>query len=387
MLRPVINVSSLLGVRESSSDALRYGRNRPGEITPSSASDRRPVVVWSVTRACNLACRHCYATAKRRPGRDELTGAEARDLLDDLSAYGVPAVLVSGGEPLVRADLPDLIAYGVERGLRFTLSTNGTLIDTAMARVLAGVGVVYVGVSLDGPKQLHDRLRCQPGAWCDSVAGLHNLGGAGVRRGVRFTVTPDTIAGLDDVLDLVVSEGIERFCMYHLVPSGRGRSLVDVSPAERKRALDRVFCFAEANPQVEVLTVDNPSDGAALARWLEARDRDRAERCREMLRWNTGARGGPGVGLANVDERGDVHPDQFSRHRTVGNVRVRPFSEIWSDPGDPYLWQLRSARRPLAERCTACPDVELCGGGMRSRAELAGGGPWGFDPSCSLVTR
>jgi Fe-coproporphyrin III synthase len=387
MLRPVINVSSLLGVRESSSDALRYGRNRPGEITPSSAADRRPVVVWSVTRACNLACRHCYATAKRRPGPDELTETETRELLDDLSAYGVPAVLVSGGEPLVRADLPDLIAYGVERGLRFTLSTNGTLIDANMARVLAGVGIVYVGVSLDGPKQLHDRLRCQPGAWCGSVAALYNLGDAGVRRGVRFTVTPDTVEGLDDVLGLVVSERIERFCMYHLVPSGRGRSLVDVSPAQRRWALDTVFAFAEENPQVEVLTVDNPSDGAALSRWLEARDGARAERCREMLRWNTGARGGPGAGLANVDERGDVHPDQFSRHRTVGNIRMRPFSAIWSDPDDLYLQQLRSAKRPLAARCSVCPEVELCGGGMRSRAELAGGETWGFDPSCSLVTR
>lgn len=376
-----------MGVRQSSSDALRYGRSRPGETTPASSTGRRPVVVWSVTRACNLACRHCYASAKRKPVSGELDGVEARALLDDLAGYGVPAVLLSGGEPLVRADLPELIAFGAERGLRFTLSTNGTLIDPDMAGMLARAGVVYAGVSLDGPKQLHDRLRCQPGAWCGSVAGLHNLADAGVRRGVRFTLTPQTVNGLEAVLELVASEGIERFCMYHLVPSGRGGSLTDITPAQRRRALERVFAFAEQHPQVEVLTVDNPSDGPALVRWLERRDRERAQHCRQMLRWNAGARGGPGVGIANVDERGDVHPDQFSRHRTVGNVRRRPFSSIWSDTTDSYLKLLRSPDRPLADRCMRCRYVALCGGGMRARAELASGDPWAFDPSCSLLSR
>lgn len=381
----MINVSSLIGVRQASSDALRYGRSRPGETTPVSSQERRPVVVWSVTRACNLACRHCYASAKRRARPDELDGREARVFLDDLAAYGVPAVLLSGGEPLARADLPALIAHGVERGLRFTLSTNGTLIDAEMAGVLARAGIVYVGVSLDGPKPLHDRLRCQEGAWCRSIAGLHNLADAGVRRGVRFTLTPQTFQGLEAVLELVASERIERFCMYHLVPSGRGGGLDDVTPAQRRWALDTVFAFAQANPPVEVLTVDNPSDGPALVRWLERRADERARQCRELLSWNTGARGGPGVGLANVDERGDVHPDQFSRHRTVGNVRLRPFSSIWSQPTDPYLRELRSPQRPLADRCRSCLHVALCGGGLRSRAELSSGDPWAFDPSCSLA--
>jgi Fe-coproporphyrin III synthase len=381
----VINVSSLLGVRQASSDALRYGRSRPGEATPVSSQKRRPVVVWSVTRACNLACRHCYASAKRNARPDELNCREARIFLDDLAEYGVPAVLLSGGEPLMRPDLPALISHGVQRGLRFTLSTNGTLIDARMASELARAGIVYAGVSLDGPEPLHDRLRCQEGAWHGSVAGLHNLADAGVRRGVRFTLTPQTLDGLEAVLGLVASERIERFCMYHLVPSGRGGGLDDITLTQRRRALQTVFAFAQANPQVEVLTVDNPSDGPALVRWLELRDRDRARTCRELLSWNAGARGGPGVGLANVDERGDVHPDQFSRHRTVGNVRLRPFSSIWSQPTDPYLRELRSPQRPLADRCRNCPQVALCGGGLRSRAELSSGDPWAFDPSCSLA--
>ncbi|HUZ84626.1 MAG TPA: radical SAM protein [Gaiellales bacterium] len=380
----MIAVSSLLGVRRSASDALRYGRDRPGERVPPSSAARRPVVVWNVTRACNLACRHCYASAKRLPARGELSNDEARRFLDDLAGYGVPAVLVSGGEPLSRPDLLDLIGYGTGIGLRFTLSTNGTLIDRPTAHALERAGLVYAGVSIDGPAELHDRLRCQQGAWDASLDGIRNLAAAGVRRGVRFTLTPQTLDGLDRVLELVEQERIERFCLYHLVPSGRGRTLDDVTAGERRSALERVFSFADTHPEIEVLTVDNPSDGPALLRWLEGRDRERAVRCGEMLAWNAGARFGPGVALANVDELGDVHPDQFSRHHTVGNVRRRPFSEIWGTPSDQYLISLRTENRPLPARCAACAWASLCGGGFRARAELATGDPWAFDPSCSL---
>ncbi len=167
----MINVSSLLGVRQSASDALRYGRHRSGEHTPRSSTDRRPVVVWNVTRACNLACTHCYASAKRTPAADELTGDEARAFLDDLARYGVPAVLISGGEPLARPDLLDLMTYGVERGLRFTLSTNGTLIDDITARRLKTAGLIYAGVSIDGPEELHDRQRWACGIWARPACG------------------------------------------------------------------------------------------------------------------------------------------------------------------------------------------------------------------------
>lgn len=381
----MINVSSLLGTRQSASDALRYGRHRSGEHTPRSSTDRRPVVVWNVTRACNLACTHCYASAKRTPAADELTGDEARAFLDDLAGYGVPAVLISGGEPLSRPDLLDLMGYGVERGLRFTLSTNGTLIDGITARRLKTAGLIYAGVSIDGPEHLHDTQRREQGAFRASVEGLRNLGEAGVRRGVRFTVTPGNHEGIDEVLDLVVRESIERFCLYHLVPSGRGGHLQDISAERRREVLATVFQFAEDHPDVEVLTVDNPSDGPALVHWLEDRDPERAVRCREMLAWNAGSKGGPGIGIGCVDERGLVHPDQFSRHRVLGNIREEPFSQIWTEAKDPWLAELRSSERPLAPVCEGCPDLAMCGGGNRARAELATGDPWALDPSCSRL--
>jgi Fe-coproporphyrin III synthase len=381
----MINVSSLLGVRESASDALRYGQTRHGEHTPRSSRDRHPVVVWNVTRACNLACRHCYANAKRTPAPDELTTAEAKAFLDDLAAYTVPAVLISGGEPLARLDLLELISYGAARGLRFTLSSNGTKISSRVARHLKEAGLIYAGISIDGPKHLHDHQRCEDGAYDGAIEGLRHLAEAGVRRGVRFTVTPGNIDGLSDVLALVLRENIERFCLYHLVPSGRGGNLDDITPEQRREVLQRVFVFAEAFPQVEVLTVDNPSDGVALAQWLDARDPTRAARAREMLTWNAGARGGPGIGIGCVDERGDIHSDQFSRHRTLGSIREAPFSEIWQNGRTEWLQLMRSEDRPIAPLCQACPGLNMCGGGMCARAELATGDPWAADPSCSLV--
>jgi len=381
----MLNVSSLAGAGTSSSDALRYGQRRSGEHTPPRSPQRRPVVVWNSTKACNLTCAHCYASAKLAAAADELDTTEAEAFLDDLASFGVPAVLMSGGEPLTRPDFSELVAHGTAAGVRFTLSTNGTLIDTAAADSLAAAGIIYAGVSIDGDEQTHDLLRRKKGAYSSAVQGLANLGAAGVRRGVRFTITPDTYPRLDSVLNLVVNDHIDRICVYHLVPSGRGGHLHDISPTERLDALSRVFAFAVDHPEAEVLTVDNPSDGPILYQWLRERDEAQAERCREMLTWNRGSAGGPGVGIAAVDERGDVHPDQFSRHRTFGNVRKRPFSRIWAEPTDPYLQQLRSADRPVAEECRACPSFDLCGGGLRSRAELTTGDPWGFDPSCNLA--
>lgn len=381
----MLNVSTLLGVRQSASDALRYGARRAGETTPSSATARRPVVAWNVTRACNLTCAHCYASAHRRPAPDELDHVQACALLDDLAGFGVPAVLLSGGEPLARPDLLDLVAHGRNRGLRFTLSSNGTLIDEHVAAAIARAGVVYVGVSIDGGETQHDHLRRKIGARAAAIRGLRALGDAGVRRGVRFTLTPETLPSLEEVLALVLDEGIDRLCVYHLVPSGRGRFLHDITADERRDALDRVFTFALEHPEIEVLTVDNPSDGAWLYRWLAARDPDAAARCRTALAWNRGAAGGSGVGLACIDERGDVHPDQFSRHRTLGNVLERSFSAIWSEPADAYLRELRAVDRPVPEQCGRCADVEVCGGGFRARAEAATGDPWGFDPSCTLA--
>ncbi len=378
----MLNVSSLSGATRSSSDSLRYGKGQNGDSIPASAAERRPVVVWNVTRSCNLACRHCYASAKPGPDPEELTTSEALEVIESLARYRVPALLLSGGEPTARPDFFDLLRAASAAGLSVTISTNGTLIDADLAETIAEAKVTYVGVSIDGPPALHDRLRCVRGAWECSVKALQELGNAGVKRGVRFTLAPATYEGLPAVLDLIKELKVERFCMYHLVPAGRGVRLADVSPAQRLAALRMVFDFAGSAPGTEVLTVANPSDAVALYLWLKERDPELASSAWRSMAWNGGARNASGVGLACIDEKGTVFPDQFSRHKPIGSLREAPFDDIWN------AWRTsaegRRRRNQIPRKCKDCAYLEICGGGMRVRAELATGDPAGFDPSCIL---
>ncbi|MBI3099117.1 MAG: radical SAM protein [Planctomycetes bacterium] len=170
----MLGVTRLLGGVRTETDHLRYG-------TRQDDAWHRPVVVWTVSRRCNLACVHCYAAAgnKRFPG--ELSTAEATTMLQDLAAFGVPVLLLSGGEPLIRRDLLELAALARSLGLRITLSTNGTLITPAVAEQLKTIGVGYVGISLDGLEPTHDRFRGQEGAFQAALQGIRNCRAAGLK--------------------------------------------------------------------------------------------------------------------------------------------------------------------------------------------------------------
>lgn len=148
----MIGISKLYCGTVEPSDALRYGRESrslPSHLLQFS-SDKRPVVVWNVTRRCNLKCIHCYAHAKDSSFKNELTTDEGKALLDDLAQFGVPVILFSGGEPVMRKDLPELAHYAVEQGMRAVISTNGTLITPEKARLFKEIGLSYVGISIDG---------------------------------------------------------------------------------------------------------------------------------------------------------------------------------------------------------------------------------------------
>lgn len=271
----MLNVTSLLG-RSSGSDALRYGHAGG----PPRAEERRPVVVWNCTRRCNLACRHCYSDSDAR-WHEEMSGEEGAAMLRDIAAFGSPALLLSGGEPLLRPDLFELIAEARSLGLAVTLSSNGTLLTPARARRLAGAGVRYVGISLDGIGAVHDAFRGRRGAFARSLAGIRALRAAGVRAGVRITLSPTAIPALPELFALVEREDVGRICLYHLVPAGRGAAEAPATTRAARAAVETVFCRAkrwvDEGRDVEVLTVDNYADGPALHLWLAARDRSRAQ--------------------------------------------------------------------------------------------------------------
>jgi radical SAM protein with 4Fe4S-binding SPASM domain len=371
-------------------DALRYGRSTarsPAHLLHFT-EDKKPVVVWNVTQRCNLHCAHCYADSKDREYPDELTTAEGLTLLEDLAGFGVPTVLFSGGEPLMRADLFELAAAAREHGMRTVLSTNGTRIDDATAGRIADAGFSYVGVSIDGIGGRHDKMRGSLGAFEGAVDGIRAVQRAGVRTGVRFTVHGLNCDELDAVMDLAEELEVNRLCVYHLAYAGRGDKLRrhDLAPEETREVVDRVFDRVEdlgrRGSDLEVLTVDNPVDNVLLLQRLRARDPERAAEVEQMLRWNGGNQSG--VAIACIDPTGDVHPDQFSWHVRAGNVREQRFGEIWTSE-NPVLRPYRARPRELRGRCASCRWMELCNGGLRVRAESATGDPAASDPACYLT--
>lgn len=382
----MINITKLYCGVEQPADYLRYGH---GHGAPKSAADRKPIVVWNITRTCNLRCVHCYSDSYAQKYEGELTTTQAISVLDDLAQFNVPAVLFSGGEPLTRPDLFELMTCAVSRKLRITLSTNGTLIDHSTAQRLKDIGLTYAGISLDGIGDTNDHFRGKKGAFDAAVRGIRNCMEVGQKVGLRLTLTRRNCMDLHDIFDFIQAEGIQRACFYHLVYTGRGNRADELSPAEARRAMDiilaRTRALHEAGDTREILTVDHHADNAYLFLRLRDEQPDRAETIYQWMKWNGGGANSSGVGISNIDTQGNVHPDQFWQAIVLGNVKQRPFSEIWSDNSHPILAGLRNRLPLLKGRCGACRFKDICGGSFRARAWQVHGDPWASDPACYLT--
>jgi len=301
----MIGISKLYCGTVEPSDALRYGRDSsklPSHLLQFS-SDKRPVVVWNITRKCNLKCVHCYAQAKDISFENELSTKEGKKLLDDLAQFGVPVVLFSGGEPTIRKDLPELAAYAVEKGMRAVISTNGTLITQKMAKTLKEIGLSYVGISIDGTEEINDRFRGVKGAYKGAVEGIKNCKEAGIKVGLRFTINKFNAAEIPAIFELLEDMDIPRACFYHLVYAGRGSKLVneDLSHEETRHCVDMIMDLTkklhDKGKPKEILTVDNHADGPYLYLRLLKEDPARAKDVLELLQMNEGNSSGIWRGL------------------------------------------------------------------------------------------
>lgn len=387
----MIGISKLYCGQVEPSDALRYGRESgqlPSHLLQFS-KDKKPVVVWNMTQRCNLKCVHCYAHALDEKGVDDINTEQAKALIDDLAAYGSPVMLFSGGEPLVRADLPELAKYAVSKGMRAVISTNGTLITREKAKELKEVGLSYVGVSLDGGEEVHDHFRGVSGSYKKALKGIELCQEEGLKVGLRFTINKRNQQELPLLFDLIRDLEIPRICFYHLVYSGRGSDLIkeDLNHQETRAAVDLIMdktreLHEQGHPK-EVLTVDNHADGPYLWLRLLREDKKRAEEVMELLQFNEGNNSGRGIGCISWD--GQVHADQFWRNHTFGNVLERPFSEIWTDPNIELLHKLKDKKQYVGGRCAKCRFLNICGGNFRARAEAYYDDIWAQDPACYLT--
>lgn len=352
-----------------------------------SAGGVKPVVIWNLTRTCNLKCRHCYTTSADVPFPGELTHAQAMGVLEDLSGFNIPALILSGGEPLSRFDFWELAERA--RALNFrhlSLSTNGTKLTGANADRVAALGFDYVGISLDGIGAMNDWFRGVDGAFADALAGVRACKARGVKVGLRFTITEDNAAMLPEMLNLCDSEGVDKFYLSHLVYAGRGDKHrgEDTEHARTRTAMDFLIdrawqAISNAQP-LEIVTGNNDADAVYFLRWVEANfGAEKALHVRSHLEaWGGNS---SGLGVANIDPQGKVHPDTYWSDYTIGSVKTDLFSALWTGE-DAMLATLRQRPRPLKGRCGACAYQAVCGGNTRIRALQVTGDPWAEDPGC-----
>jgi heme d1 biosynthesis radical SAM protein NirJ len=347
-----------------------------------------PVVIWNLVRRCNLKCKHCYSISGDVDFPGELTRDEVFTVMDDLKAFGVPVLILSGGEPLIRPDIYDISARAKAMGFYVGLSTNGTLIDEAAADRIAAIGYDYVGISLDGIGEVHDRFRGMAGSFDASLAAVRRLKLRSVKIGLRFTMTMDNAQNLEPLLDLAEAEDVDKIYLSHLVYAGRGNknrgddAHWDITRHAMDALIARAWADVENGVSREYVTGNNDADAVYLLQWARREHPDKVAHLAALLRrWGGNS---SGVNIANIDNLGQVHPDTFWWHYTLGNVKERRFSDIWTDLSDPVMAGLKARPRAIKGRCGACVHKDICGGNTRVRALQLTGDPWAEDPACYL---
>lgn len=348
-----------------------------------------PVVIWNLIRRCNLTCKHCYSISADTDFPNELSTEQVFEVMSDLKQFGVPVLILSGGEPLLRPDIFDIAQRSKDMGFYTALSTNGTLIDESNIDRIADMGFEYLGISIDGIAETHDKFRRKEGAFDASIKALRLCHDKGIKVGLRFTMTQDNAEQLPQLLQLMDDEKIDKFYFSHLNYAGRGNKnrKDDVFQQTTRWAMDLLFdramADAKAGRNTEFVTGNNDADGVYLLHWVEKYFPEQSAHIREKLQqWGGNS---SGVNISNIDNQGRVHPDTMWWHYELGNVKERPFSEIWQDTSDPIMAGLKQHPRPVTGRCGDCGHLDICNGNTRVRALQLTDNPWAADPACYLT--
>jgi len=358
--------------------------------TPAGARHKPPgpVVIWNLIRRCNLTCEHCYSISTDRDFPGELSTAEVFGVMDELKAFRVPVLILSGGEPLLRADIFDIARRAKDMGFYVGLSSNGTLIDAANIGRIAAIGFDYVGVSLDGLRETHDHFRRKQGAFDASLAGIRLCRDAGIKVGVRYTLTQGNRQDLQPLLALIETEGVDKFYLSHLNYAGRGNinrkrdAWLDTTREAMNLLFDTCWDTHARGLAKEFVTGNNDADGAYFLMWVKQHFPAHVAHIRAKLeQWGGNS---SGVNVANIDNLGNVHPDTYWWDYSLGNVRERSFGDIWSDVSDPVMAGLKASPRAIKGRCGECGYFSICGGNTRTRARQLTGDAWQEDPGCYL---
>ena len=361
-------------------------------VNPTEISAPRkptgPVVIWNLIRRCNLTCKHCYATSADKDFPGELNTEQVYGVLNNLKDFGVPVLILSGGEPLMRPDIFEISHRAKDMGFYVGLSSNGTLISQDNIQDIVDVGYNYVGVSIDGSRETHDKFRRKQGSFDEALNGIRLCHDAGIKVGLRFTLTQDNKQDLPELLQLMDDEGVDKFYLSHLNYAGRGNKnrRDDLHHQMTREAMNLIFdtCLKDvkAGRKREFVTGNNDADGPYMLLWARENLPEHADHLEQLLKqWGGNS---SGVNISNIDNIGNVHPDTMWWEYTIGNVKERPFSEIWMDTSDPLMAGLKLDNRPVEGRCAVCTYYSICGGNTRTRAWQLTENFWAEDPGCYL---
>ena len=357
---------------ETAGDAKAGGR--------SSVSVRPPrVLAWETTAACNLLCRHCRGSSTFKVPEGELNTAEAKKLLDDIRETGTPIIIMSGGEPLMRPDIFEIIQHGTDLGFRMTLATNGTLITPDVARKLKEAGVQRVAVSLDGRQPTHDAFRCQPGCFGRSLEGIENLKAAGIEFQINTTVSAFNINELEDVHRFVKEIGAVAHHFFFLVPTGRGSELTEfeITPEKYEEALEWLYRESRRS-EIMIRPTCAPHYFRIMRQIAKKEGYEVTQKTHGLDAMTKGCLGGISFGF--ISSTGEVNPCGYLPV-SAGNVRRQSFKDIWENAE--VFRNLRNA--DLYEgKCGACEYKRVCGG-CRARAYAETGNYLAEEPLCSYI--
>jgi len=347
------------------------------------------IAIWNFTNRCNLSCLHCYSKATL-DSTDTLTTEDILTTLPKLKANGVKFLIFSGGEPLTRKDIYQIAQRCRELGIVTYLSTNGLYVKHSNAKQILDT-FNYIGISIDGSKEVHDKFRGLKGSFKASMEAVDLLNSYNLTKvGIRFTITKDTYDDLAFIFELAEKHNIPKVYISHLVYSGRGLENLEMDLTKEQRItavnyiLDKAFEYHESGRDIEIVTGNMEMDAILFYdRFIEKYPQHATEMKKRLTAW-----GGNSAGrkLLNIDSEGNVKPDPFFPF-TIGNILKEDFSDIWTNNPTEMLEKLKVHPRKLGGECETCQYLAICNGGSRSRAYAIYDDLWAEDPSCYLTNK
>ncbi len=337
------------------------------------------LVAWELTNACNLACIHCRASAIKEPSQDELSTAEAKHFVDELAEYK-PIIILTGGEPLLRADVYEIARYATGRGLRVVLATNGTLLTHEIARRLKEAGIQRVSISIDGATpHTHDTFRGEQGAFEAALRGIEILKHEGISFQINTTITKRNLDEIPRIYDLALELKASALHIFLLVPTGRGEEIVEdeIPPQDYERVLNW-FYDKSKDKKLQLKATCAPHYFRIMRQRAKIEGISITKETHGFEAMTKGCLGGSA--FCFVSSKGDVYPCGYLP-ALAGNIRQKPFAMIWEKSH--VFNDLRDPNR-LKGKCGKCEYRTVCGG-CRARAYAATGDYLDEEPYCVYV--